>query len=173
MAPTKAYLTLCGDSTKDPVDTPAGKIQYASSTAARYDTTSPTSKNEDLMLVEALTNLGPDAGMNGGLIVFVEATDKLGGTLQVIHNIAPNPGDDHHNVVFAYYNDVEEGEVETIPFLKSMLAETDEVNVPDTMARLNQHYTTTETLNLVACLLIEIPSPRRSPPALLLLSPFP
>ena len=149
MAPNKTYLTLCGDSTNDPVDTPAGRIQYATSTAARYDTTSPNSKNEDLMLVEALTDLGPAAGMNGGLIVFVEETDQLGGTLQVIHNITPNPGDDHRNVVFAYYNDVEEGEVESNPFLKSVLAETEEVNVPLTTTRLNQLYTTTETLELV------------------------
>ena len=66
-----------------------------------------------------------------------------------MHNIAPNPGDDHCNIAFAYYNDVEEGEVETIPFLKSVLAETDEVNVPQTTERLNQLYTTTKTLKLV------------------------
>ena len=66
--------------------------------------------------------------MNGGLIDFVEATDKLGITLQVIHNIAPNPGDDHRNVVFAYYNDVEEVKVGIVylmlssPFLSLLLS---------------------------------------------------
>ena len=85
--------------------------------------------------------------MNGSLIVFVEETDQLGGTLQVLHNITVNPQDEHRNPVFTYYNDVKDGDVETIPFQKSVLAETDEVNVPDTMARLLQHFTTTETLD--------------------------
>ena len=145
MTPKKTYLDFCGD----PVNDPFGTAEEQSIIAAHYDTTINTSKNEDQLLVEVLTNLGPTAGMNGGLIVFVDETDQLGGTLQILHNITVNPQDEHRNVVFTYYNDVKDGDVETIPFQKSVLAETDEVTVSNTMARLLQHYTTTKTLDLV------------------------
>ena len=52
----------------------------------------------------------------GGLIVFVEEIDKLGGSIQALHNVAMNPRGDHQNVAFAYYDDVEDGAVDSIPF---------------------------------------------------------
>ena len=125
------------------------------------------------MLVEVLTDLRPAIGMNGGLIVFVEETDQLGGTLQVLHNITTNSGDKHRNAVFAYYNDVEDGDVESIPFQKSMLAETYEVTVPNMMVRLLQHYTTTKTLDLVGLYAEGVLSSKRSPPAMPCSPPFP
>ena len=54
-------------------------------------------------------------------------------------HITLNPRDEHQNVVFAYYNDVKNDDVETIPFQKSVLAETNEVIMPNTMARLELH----------------------------------
>ena len=149
MAPKKTHLDLCGDLSNDPFGTAEEHVEFATLTAAHFDTTAPNSKNEDQLLVEVLTNLGPATGMNGGLIVFVEETDELGCTLQVLHNITVNPRDDYRNV-FAYYNDVEDGDMETIPFQKSVLVETDEVIVPDTMARLPQHFTTAENIDHVA-----------------------
>ena len=97
-----------------------------------------------------MTDMGPATiGMNGGLIVFVEETDKLGGSIQVLHNIVVNPRGDHQNVTFTYYNDVKDRAVESVPFQKVLLVETDEVIVPDTMTRLLQLFTTNEGLNLV------------------------
>jgi len=147
MAPKKTYLDFCGDLSNDPFGTVEERVEFATLTAAHYDTTTPSSKNEDQLLVEVMIDMGPATGMNGGLIVFVEETGKLGGTLQVLHKIAVTPRDDHQNVVFTYYNDVKDGDVETIPFQKAVLAETDEVIVPDMMTRLLQHFTTAENLD--------------------------
>ena len=93
MVPKKSYLDLCGDPSNDPFATSEERVKFSTLTAARYDTTAPNSKNEDQLLVEVLIDLGPATGMNGGLIVFVEEIDKLGGTLQVLHNITVNPRD--------------------------------------------------------------------------------
>ena len=79
----------------------------------------------------------------------MEVSDKLGGTLQVLHNITVNPRDEYLKVVFVYYNDVEDGDVATIPFQKSVLAETNEVIVPNMMTRLLQHFTSAENIDHV------------------------
>ena len=52
MAPKKTYLDLCGDSSNDPFGTAEEQVKFSTSTAARYDTTAPNSKNEDQLLVE-------------------------------------------------------------------------------------------------------------------------
>ena len=76
MAPKKIYLNLCGDSSNGQFGTAEEPVKFSTSTAACYDITAPVSKNEDqLLVVEVLTNLGPATGMSGGLIVFVEETD--------------------------------------------------------------------------------------------------
>ena len=77
MAPKKTYLALCGGSSNNLCGTAEERVQYTTSTAACYDTAAPNSKNEDLMLMEVLTDLGTATGMNFGLIVFVEETDQL------------------------------------------------------------------------------------------------
>ena len=150
MAPKKIYyLNSCGDPSNNPFGKTEERVEFATLTTTHYDTTAPTSKNEDELLAEVMTEMGTTTGMNGGLIVFVEETDKLGGTLKVLHNIAVNQRDDYQNVVFAYYNDVENGDVETILFQKTVLAKPDEVIVPDTMTRLLQHFTTAKNLDHV------------------------
>ena len=149
MAPKKTYRDFCGDPSNDPSGTAEERVEFSRLTAALYDTTINTSKNEDQLLVEVMTDMGPATGINGGLIVFVEETDKLGGAIQVLHNVTVNPRGDHRNVAFIYYNDVEDVAVESIPFQKALLAETDDVIIPNTMTRLLQQFTTDENLDLV------------------------
>ena len=62
MAPKKTYLALCRGSSNNPCGTAEERVKNATSTAARYDTTAPNSKNEILILVEVLTNLGTTMG---------------------------------------------------------------------------------------------------------------
>ena len=119
MTPTpKTYQSFCDNPDNNPSGTEADQITFAELTSAIYDTSTNTSKNEDQMMPEVLMDMGSATGMNGGLIVFVETTDKLGGTAQVLHNITVHPNDDHCNVPFAFYNDVGDGAVESIPLSK-------------------------------------------------------
>ena len=117
---------------------------------ANFDTTTANSLNEDLLSIEVLMDVGPASGMKGGLITFMETTDEPGGTLQFLHGVSlhTTPGD-NRNVPFIYYGDVEDGEVESIPFMKALLAETDEVNALNTMDRLVTQFSNDENLVLV------------------------
>ena len=145
----QTYNTFCEDPTNNPSGTEAERIKFATLTSAISDTTTNTSKNEDQMLTQVMTDMGPATGMNGGLIVFVEAINKLGGTIQVLHNIAVHPSGDQHNVPFVFYNDVKDWAVESVTFQKYLLAKTDEVIVLDKIERLFQYFTTNETINIV------------------------
>ena len=81
MAPKKTYFDLYGDPSNDPSGTVEERVKFARLTAALYDTTTNTSKNEDQLLTEVMTDIRLATGMNDGLIVFVEETGKLGGTI--------------------------------------------------------------------------------------------
>ena len=149
MAPKKTHCEICGDPANDPSGTEEDRVKFARLTSALYDISTNTFKNEEQLLTEVMTDMEPATGMNGGLIVFVEDTSKLGGTIQVLHNVAVNPRGDHQNVAFSFYNDVKDRAVEFVPFKKAFLVETDEVIVLDTMARLLHYFTTNEALDLV------------------------
>ena len=99
---------------------------------------------------EVMMDVGPGSGMNSGLITFMEKSDELGGTLQFLHNVSKHtiPGD-NRNTSFIYFGDVEDGEVESIPFMKDLLAETEEVNSLDTIERLQTNFNNDEGLHLV------------------------
>ena len=56
---------------------------------------------------------------------------------------------DNRNTSFIYFGDVEDGEVESIPFMKDLLAETEEVNSLDTVERLQTNFNNDEGLHLV------------------------
>ena len=79
MVPKKTYCDFCGDPANDPSGTAEERVEFARLTSALYDTTISTSKNEYQLHTEVMTNMGPVTGMNGGLIVFMEETEKLGG----------------------------------------------------------------------------------------------
>ena len=111
MAPKKTYLDVCGDPSNDPSGTTKEWVRFARLTSILYDTTANTSKSKDVLLAEVMANVGPATKMNGGLIVFVEETDKLRGSIQVCHNNTENPRGDYRNVTFAYYNNNEDGAV--------------------------------------------------------------
>ena len=57
-----------------------------------------------------------------------------GGILQFPNGVSlhTNPGD-NQNVLFIYFGDIKDGEVESIPFLKTLLAEADKVIALNTM----------------------------------------
>ena len=134
MAPPKTYGALCGKLENNPHSSEADRKKYAQLAAAQFDTTTANSKNEDLLLDEAMMDVGPGSGMVGGLITFMEKTDELGGTLQFLHNVSKHTvHGDNWNVSFIYFGDVEDGEVESIPFQKGLLAETEEVIAWETM----------------------------------------
>ena len=111
-----------------------------------------------------MTDMGTATKMNGSLIICVEETDKLGGSTQVLHNVAVNPRGDHRIVAFAYYNDVEDRAVESIPFQKGLLAEKDDRIFPDMMTRLLQHLPLTRTLISWVRMRRVLHSQKRSPP---------
>ena len=115
MAP-KTYRALCENPDNDPYSSEAERKDFAQLATALFDTTTNTSKNEDQLLPEVMMDVGPANGMNGGLVVFMERRDHLGGTLQFLHNIALHTSGDNHNVAFAYFGDVEDGGVESVPF---------------------------------------------------------
>ena len=79
-------------------------------------------------------DVGPLSGMNGGLIKFMETTDVPGGTLQFLHGTSfHTTHSDNRNAPFIYYRDVKDGEVKSIPFLKSLLAKADKGNALNIM----------------------------------------
>ena len=125
MAPPKTYRAFCGKPENNPHSSEEDRKDFAQLAIAHFDTTTTNSKNEDQLLEEVMMDVGPSSGMNGGLITFMEKTDELGGTLQFLHNVSKHtiPGD-NRNVPFIYFGDVEDGEVESIPFMKGLLAET-------------------------------------------------
>ena len=149
MAPAKSYRAFCGRVDNDPHSSEEERKDFARLVLANFDTTTPNSKNEDQLLEDVLLDAGPGSGMVGGLLTFMETTDEPGGTLQFLHNIYKHTvHGDNRNVSFIYFGDVEDGEVESIPFQKELLAETDEVVVWDSMARLMTQFENDENLGL-------------------------
>ena len=144
MAP-KTYRLFYENPDNNPSGSEAERLEFAKITSAIYD----TSKNEDEMLTEVMIDIGLATEMNGGHILFVEATNKLGGTVQVLHNMVVHPSGDHCNAPFDFYNYVEIGAVESVLFQKALLAETDEMIVLATMERLLQNFTTNEAVDFV------------------------
>ena len=113
MAPPKAYRVFCEKDENNPHSSEEDRNDFAQLATAHFDTTITNSKNEDQLLVEVLMDVGPASGMNGGLIVFMEKTDELGGTLQFLHNISVHTSGENRNVLFAYFGNVEDKEVES------------------------------------------------------------
>ena len=66
MAPKKTCLDFCGYPSNDPSSTVVERVEFVRLIAALYDTTTNTSMNEDNLLIEVMTNMGPATGMNGG-----------------------------------------------------------------------------------------------------------
>ena len=85
MAPPKTYLALCEKAEKNPHSSEEDRNDFAQLATSHFDTTTTntttTSKKKDQLLVEIIMDLGLASGMNGGLIVFMEKRNKLGGTL--------------------------------------------------------------------------------------------
>ena len=150
MAPPRNYRDFCGKAENNPDSSEEDRKEFAQLATANFDTTTANSLNEDLLSIEVLMDVGPASGMKGGLITFMETIDEPGGTLQFLHGVSlyTTPGD-NRNVPFIYYGDVEDGEVESIPFMKALLAETDEVNALNTMDRLVTQFSNDENLVLV------------------------
>mmetsp|Transcript_31582 Transcript_31582/g.35347 ORF Transcript_31582/g.35347 Transcript_31582/m.35347 type:complete len:152 (+) Transcript_31582:224-679(+) len=149
MASPKTYRAFCEKAENNPHSSEEGRNDFAQLATAHFDITTATSKNEDQLLVEVMMNVGPASGMNGGLIVFMEKCDKLGGTLQFLHNVSLHTSGENCNVPFAYFGDFEEGEVESIPFQKNLLDEADAVIILDSMDRSVLKFANDEALNLV------------------------
>ena len=75
-------------------------------------------------------DFGTVDGMSGGIGVFVKTVDKIGGTLQILHNICPHiPRGTHRGAKFAYLNDVRSNDVEVVPFQEGLLTLADAVVV--------------------------------------------
>ena len=149
MTPPKTYRVFCEKAENNPHSSEEDRKDLAQLATAHFDTITTNSKNKDQLLVEVLMDVGPASGMNGGLITFMEKPDELGGILQFLHNISVHTSKDHYNVPFAYFDDVEDGEVESVLFQKSLLTEADEVIVLDTMERLEMEFANDKNLGLV------------------------
>ena len=149
MAP-KSYSAFCGKADNNPQTTEEDRREFAQLATANFDTTTANSMNEDELLKEVMMDVGPLNGMNGGLVTFMETPDVLGGTLQFLHGVSLHTARDaNRNVAFVYYGDVEDGNVESIPFVKGLLAEADEVTTLDTMERLVTKFNNDDALDLV------------------------
>ena len=111
MAPPKTYRAFCEKAENNPHSSEEDRKDFARLATVHFDTTTTNSKNEDQLLVEVLMDVGPASGMNGGIITFMEKPDELGGILQFLHNIYVHTSGDNHNVPFAYFGDVKDGEV--------------------------------------------------------------
>ena len=133
MAPPKTYLAFCERAENNPHSSEEDRNDFAQLATTHFDTTTANSKNEDQLLVEVMMDVGPANGMKSGLVAFMEACDKLGGTLQFLHNVSLHTSGENCNVAFAFFGDVEEGEVKSVPFQKGLLGETDAVFAPKTM----------------------------------------
>ena len=150
MAPTKTYRAFCGKAGNNPQSSEEDRKEFAESATANFDTTTTNSKNKDELLTEVMMDVGPLSGKNGGLITFMETTDVPGGTLQLLHGTSLyTTRDDNRNVAFIYYGDVEDGGNESIPFLKGLLAEADEVNTLNSIDQLVIQFNNNEALDLV------------------------
>mmetsp|Transcript_42607 Transcript_42607/g.48267 ORF Transcript_42607/g.48267 Transcript_42607/m.48267 type:complete len:191 (-) Transcript_42607:1462-2034(-) len=172
MASPKTYSALCEKAKNNPHSSEEGRNDFAQLATAHFDTTTNTSKNKDQLLVEVMMDVGPASGMNGGLIAFIEKCDKLGGTLQFLHNVSLHTSGENCNVTFAYFGDVEEGEFESVPFQKNLLGEADSVIVLDSMDQLVSKFANDEALDLVPTM-TPLSTPRRSPRRISCPSPFP
>ena len=101
-------------------------------------------------------NMGTsNGGMNGGLVVFMTTANNLvGGTLTPSpphkHNsVDPSQHGKHWGVPFVYFSDVkDDGEVEVVPFQKSVLVVTDSFTVQATIERLLQVFAANENADL-------------------------
>ena len=113
MAP-KTYRALCEKADNDPYSSEAERKDFTQLVTTLFDTTTDTAKNKGQLLPEVMMDVGPAIGMNGGLVVFMETRDKLGGTLQFLHNIALHTSGDNCNAAFAYFGNVEDGGVESV-----------------------------------------------------------
>ena len=100
---------------------------------------------------EVLLDFGTADGMSGGIGVFVKTVDKVGGTLQILHNICPHiPRGTHRGSIFAYLNDVRSHDIEVVPFQEDLLAPVDEtVITPDTMDRMLELFAADSNADLV------------------------
>ena len=134
MAPAKSYGAFCGKVDNKPHSSEDERKDFAQLVLANFNTTTPNAKNEDQLLDVVLMDVGLGSGMVGGLITFMETTDEVGGTIQFLHNIYKHTvHGENRNVSFIYFGDVEDGEVESIPFQKGLLAETEEMVALETM----------------------------------------
>ena len=149
MAP-KSYSTFCGKAENNPQGSEEDRREFAQLATANFDTTTVNSMNEDELLKEVMMDVRPLNGMNSGLVTFMETPDVPGGTLQFLHGVSLHTAlDANRNVAFIYYGEVEDGNVESISFLKGLLAKADEVNTLDTMERLVTQFNNDDALALV------------------------
>ena len=116
-----------------------------------WDTSAPNSLNAVDLHKEVLLDFGTTDGMTGGIGVFVETVDKIGGTLQILHNMCPHiPRGNHRGTEFAYLNDIRSKDVEIIPFQEELLTLANAVVVtPVNMERMLELFASDLTANLV------------------------
>ena len=92
--------------------------------------------------------------MSDGIGVFVKMTDKLGSTLQILHNICPHTSRSNHRgdiFIFAYLNDIHSGDVEVVSFQQELLAvtESDKAVTPISMTQILALFANDKNLDLV------------------------
>ena len=103
----KTYHRFCENPHNNPSGSEGKRLKFSELTSTIFS----TSNNQDEMTTEVMIDMGPVAGMNDGLIVFMKTPDELGGTIQVLHNIIVHPSGKSCNVPFAFFNVVEDGAV--------------------------------------------------------------
>ena len=113
--------------------------------------------------------------MTGGIGVFVETVDKVGGTLQILHNICPNiPRGTHRGAKFAYLNNVQSHDIEVVPFQEDLLAPVDEtVITPDTMDRMLEIFVADSNADLVGPFVAGAAATKKTQTQNLMYIPFP
>ena len=98
----RSYSSLCDNPEFDPARIKDAMLEQVKQTMASWDTTTPNSLDavdfhKDFLLDFCTTN-----GMRGGIGVFIKTIDKIGGTLQILHNSCPHiPRGAHHENKFA------------------------------------------------------------------------